>query len=211
MVLYGVNLKAIVCDCWTIFELTRQKQCLLILWAIYVGKHTNFICQIPKLTPFWWESSIWNTSHQHHSWHSRVKLITSDTCASSQSGRLICIEEHSAEVIDAHTKYGHPMTLAPISKSLPRPQSPDGSAMHGGTNTGSESKSDCNKTQKHEWEALQWWAGCRTMGPTLNKRQVPGWAVGVWYRLQAPTPCLGNRGDEEKGTQYCNLTADVFI
>lgn len=47
------------------------------------------------------------------------------------------------------------MTLASISKSLPRPQGPDGSAMHGGTNTGSESKSDCNKTQKHEWGALQ--------------------------------------------------------
>lgn len=84
----------------------------------------HFICQIPKLTLFWWESSIWNTSHQHHSWHSRVKLITSDTCASSQSGRLICIEEHSAEVIDAHTKYGHPMTPAPISKSLLVPKAP---------------------------------------------------------------------------------------
>lgn len=104
-----------------------------------------------------------------------------------------------------------PNDPGPRLKVPPRPQSPDGSAMHGGTNTGSESKSDCNKTQKHEWEALQWQAWCRTMGPTLNKRQIPGWAAGVWYRLQAPTPCLGNRGEGEKRTQYCNLTADVFI
>lgn len=106
----------------TVLELTGQKCRITVIWAIHIGKHTYFICQIPKLTPFWWESSIWNTSHQHHSWHSRVKLITSDTCASSQSGRLICIEEHSAEVIDAHTKYGHPMTPAPVSKSLPVPK-----------------------------------------------------------------------------------------
>lgn len=164
---------------------------------IHVGKQPYIICQISKLTPFWWESSIWNTSNQHHSWHSRVKLITSDTCGSSQSGRLICIEEHSAEVIDAHTKYGHPMTPARL-RVPPHPQSPDGSAMHGGTNTGSKSKWDRNKTQKHEWEALQWQAGGRTMDSPLNKRQIPRRAAGVWYRLQAPSPCLGNRGEGKK-------------
>lgn len=180
-------------------ELAGQTRHITALWAIYIGKHTYFICQIPKLTPFWWESSIWKTSHAHHSWHSRVKLITSDTCASSQSGRLICIEEHSAEVIDAHTKYGHPMTPAPRLKVPSRPRSPGGSSMHGGTNTGSESKSNRNKTQKHEWGALQWRAGCKTMDPTLNKRQIPERAAGVRYRLQAPSRCLGNGGHGKKG------------
>lgn len=106
----------------TISELAGQKWRIPVSLATQTGKQTYFICQIPKLTPFWWESSIWNTSHQHHSWHSRVKLITSDTCASSQSGRLICIEEHSAEVIDAHTKYGHPMTPAPSQSPSPSPK-----------------------------------------------------------------------------------------
>lgn len=160
----------------TILELTVPKYyTFLYILAMHIGKHTYSICQTPKLTPFWWESSIWNTSHKYHSWHSRVKLITSDTCASSQSGRLICIEEHSAEVIDAHTKYGHPMTPAPSQNLLPIPKALT-------ANAGSESKSDCNKTQKHEWEALQWRAGGRTMGPALNKTANP--RMGCWSTIQ---------------------------
>lgn len=104
-----------------------------------------------------------------------------------------------------------PNDPGPISKSLPIPKALTAQPCMEEQTQVARANQDCNKTQKHEWEALQWRAGCRTMGPTLNKRQIPGWAAGVWYRLQAPTPCLGNRGEGEKRTQYCNLTADVFI